>query len=524
MAKKERKLRTAVAWATKWLWIPAKGGLAHMWSLHNIPLWLVSTYAPVVGAKLEALWTVLVVRGQYHRARRYVGSIDIESASEVLLRAKESLRASVARSIDDTQDIYPVVMTPANWARHLSTNFTHEDLLDEPSIVRQKLYDAEKNRAALINRRNAVSTGKQDIPAVEEAERTALKELAEAQKSMTVGFADTTMRLVKLYFEAVTKGAINRAATLLSASCLDKQALAQTASETLSQARLATADAKGKDPTNLLNQLNDQIASLTLDIDYYHKILESADNPLPAKLPKATDGEASIWQEIVLTCTKNTGASSNMSSSKVAHNNWQTGLWFWSASGSSDSAESESATKHNTTNTDIQIAFRAMKVAIQRPWMNAGILAQSSSFYRTVKDPISSLSPADTKTKLNSLNTSVPNAENSLLPSFPTSFVVVKDVHIVFAATGNFDDSFVKNATKSASSGGGFMCFSTGKSEASSDHREGAVVSSDGTHLSIKIAAPQIIGWINELVPKDNSAVNYNTYPEDEFKTSPKSD
>ncbi|KAK4096766.1 hypothetical protein N658DRAFT_489702 [Parathielavia hyrcaniae] len=35
MVKKERKLPTAVAWATKWLCIPAKGGLAYMWSLHN---------------------------------------------------------------------------------------------------------------------------------------------------------------------------------------------------------------------------------------------------------------------------------------------------------------------------------------------------------------------------------------------------------------------------------------------------------------------------------------------------------
>ncbi|KAK3366186.1 hypothetical protein B0T24DRAFT_638197 [Lasiosphaeria ovina] len=33
---------------------------------------LVSTYAPVVDAKLEAMWTVIVVRGQYHRVRKYV--------------------------------------------------------------------------------------------------------------------------------------------------------------------------------------------------------------------------------------------------------------------------------------------------------------------------------------------------------------------------------------------------------------------------------------------------------------------
>ncbi|KAF5643093.1 hypothetical protein F52700_2808 [Fusarium sp. NRRL 52700] len=73
---------------------------------------LLQTYAPVVDAKLEALWTLLVVRGQYHRVQSYLGQIEIESASEILQEAKENFRASVSGSIDDKEDIYPVVMTP----------------------------------------------------------------------------------------------------------------------------------------------------------------------------------------------------------------------------------------------------------------------------------------------------------------------------------------------------------------------------------------------------------------------------
>ncbi|KAF5682937.1 hypothetical protein FDENT_7458 [Fusarium denticulatum] len=73
---------------------------------------LLQTYAPVVDAKLEALWTLLVVRGQYHRVRSYLGYVDIESASEILQQAKENFRTCVSRSIDDLEDIYPVVMTP----------------------------------------------------------------------------------------------------------------------------------------------------------------------------------------------------------------------------------------------------------------------------------------------------------------------------------------------------------------------------------------------------------------------------
>ncbi|KAF5577605.1 hypothetical protein FPCIR_12007 [Fusarium pseudocircinatum] len=72
---------------------------------------LLQTYAPVVDAKLEALWTLLVVRGQYHRVQSYLGYVDIESASEILQQAKENLHARQSRSIDDPEDIYPFAMT-----------------------------------------------------------------------------------------------------------------------------------------------------------------------------------------------------------------------------------------------------------------------------------------------------------------------------------------------------------------------------------------------------------------------------
>ncbi|KAF5689247.1 non-ribosomal peptide synthetase [Fusarium circinatum] len=73
---------------------------------------LLQTYAPVVDANLEALWTLLVVRGQYHRVQSYLDYVDIDSASEILQQAKENLRARVSLSIDNTEDMYPVVMAP----------------------------------------------------------------------------------------------------------------------------------------------------------------------------------------------------------------------------------------------------------------------------------------------------------------------------------------------------------------------------------------------------------------------------
>jgi len=50
-------------------------------------------------------------------------------------------------------------------------------------------------------------------------------------------------------------------------SCLEKQAAAQMASESLIRAKLATEMARGNEPANLLSVLEDQILSLSMDID-----------------------------------------------------------------------------------------------------------------------------------------------------------------------------------------------------------------------------------------------------------------
>ncbi|KAJ5171289.1 uncharacterized protein N7500_004072 [Penicillium coprophilum] len=83
---------------------------------------MLAYFAPIVDARLEALWAVVLIRGQYHRVCRYIGFMDVESSSEILLKAKENLRLSVMRSLDDTEDIYPVYFSPASWAQYRSTS------------------------------------------------------------------------------------------------------------------------------------------------------------------------------------------------------------------------------------------------------------------------------------------------------------------------------------------------------------------------------------------------------------------
>lgn len=549
---------------------------------------LLSSYAPVIDAKLEALWTVLLVRGQYHRVRKYVGYIDIESASETLQRAKESLRASVSRSIDDTEDIYPVVLTPSNWARNLSTNFKPEDLLSSETVVRDQLLTAEKERASLILQRNALLGGQQDVATAEAHLTTARNTLASANIDLVTGYSDTAINAIQLYFDAKTKDAENKAAatnnivtTAGSAAlaeinsslrsyfeppltpaqfakikdaqvkCITSQTAYQQAGEAYSRAQLAASAARASDKSTAIQTIDERINSLTMDIDYYTKSLKGSVNPTGAAIKKltangseaatdtapATDGpavptelhippqdgdKASIWQTITFQYHHHENNDSTMATSSVSHSDWSTGLFFASASGSSDTAFAENASQHKMEKTDISIGMRVMKVGITRPWFNGNLLRETSEFYHTNNDTISGGLPSTVKEGLDhNDSTLLDTANKAAMPSWTTGFVVAKDVHILFKSDSNFTAEQVTSMQKSSQTGGGFLCFSCGKSESSSDYRSQAQVVASGQTLSIKIPAPQILGWISELCPATDFQPKYTPLPKDEIKLHP---
>lgn len=363
---------------------------------------LLTTYAPVIDSKLEGLWSVLLVRDSVssptrdmwlhqvltcpisdHRVRKYISYLDIETASESLQRAKESLRASVTRSIDDTEDIYPVSFTPNNWAKYLSTNFRPEDLLSNVDYTRTQLQNATKERTILIMRRDALVNGRQDIKALEKAATDASNALRTAQVNMVKGYGDNAISCIQMYFDVVSKNAQNKTAAIkgltdtnmtelnaalektsepklspeqwnslkdMQAKCLQNQANVATANDALLDAQMAASQARGSDPTNALEVMNERITSLTMDIDYYNKMLEASSNPMqvpitvatvdaegkpltkttdpegkrapdPAPaLPPSQDGDgASVWTDFLLSSKASTSKSTNASSSSVSH-------------------------------------------------------------------------------------------------------------------------------------------------------------------------------------------------------------
>eukprot|EP00727_Mastigamoeba_balamuthi_P005321 m51a1_g14788 putative protein (267) ;mRNA; f:490315-491205 len=79
--------------------------------------------------RIDNYWTDVVVRGYHHYVKEALSYLDIETDAELIEKSKQKMRQSETLSIDQSTSIWPVKLEPANWAEHLTTRFTPEDLL-----------------------------------------------------------------------------------------------------------------------------------------------------------------------------------------------------------------------------------------------------------------------------------------------------------------------------------------------------------------------------------------------------------
>ncbi|KAK4120675.1 hypothetical protein N657DRAFT_701401 [Parathielavia appendiculata] len=522
---------------------------------------LLSTYAPIFDARLEGIWTLLVVRGQYHRVKYFLGLIDVGSASDPLLKAKENVLASVMRSIDDSEDIYPVIFSLSTWARSLSTAFKPEDHLASEPLIREELMEKQKERAVLLERLNNFKAAEQDVEALERKVDEARSSFLQARDAMLENYSDTAINAIEMYFDVQArnpdKGKGSTVAEDIERGDLNGalESALQSASEALARASLAAAMGRGSDAKTAVATMQERIASLTIDIDYIVKILGSSDNPLgvdvhvpdpdatvpegspegtsPATvkvLPKPTslparvvptqpvlprkEQFASTWQEVVWKLDTATTWKNSMASVFQSHMDWSVDF-FGSASGSEDKQESHKSASSTGKKRDQPGIPRDEGGHRQAVVRRVGPAPQR----RLLPHPVDAISAMDPDAVVKALNPEPGDyslvakklgpAWNSVLPSYPTAFVVAKDIHLVLRSDKDWDSSQVDDLHRSMSAGGGFLCFSVSKSESSEEHRTAAAVAHRGEYLSIRIPAPQIIGWCLELTPKDASQAAY---------------
>lgn len=589
----ERYLKGVSAWedekATKLA--EAEGAADQAVALEQYAKWLADEAASRE-ATLESKFADLVVKGYYHEVRAAVASLDIEAPGEALENAKARMRASGVSSLDESETVYPVTFSPQDWAKGLSTNFQPEDLLLSPDLIQQEIVEKQQQITNLQSQATYLqSTHTGDEQKLHDAVAAAQDALDSALTDLTDQYGANLITAVRTYYAAAgnkaTSGGADKA--IADANAQDgsgkktdpltpeqwqalqkgfddvnqKQQTLTSAGAKLVQLQAAEQAAKTTDASQLIATITAQVGELQQQIQRLQSMLFSpqgqatlqsratvdaegkvtyapAPDPDPAKplpAPMPAPGE---WTDFVFEFDSSKHSSSSAHTESASQTSWDVDLFFGSASGSSSSAQSEAWAKTSAKAASFQLAFRAMKVTIDRGgWFDPSLFARTSEMYNLGKpdksnyDPVSYGAAVDSngapldlatllgssagattvKAALQGLIDGPDHKKPSVLPAYPIAFIVVKDVTIHITSMDQQTANNAASATSSSSYSGGIFCFSVSGSSSSSSASQSAYSAASNTGLTIKIPGPQILGWFMEYVAADES-VSYQKMPD----------
>ena len=468
---------------------------------------------------------------------------------------------------------YPVDLTPDDWFLDLPSDLDPANLLQDPAFIADAINTKRQALLASISQVQAMLNDmptKGDIKAAAEKLQVAQNAYVQAQNNLVSSYADNTVAAVNMYLQMETggvagggdtdeeilgdlnteakkvdkakggdgtKGATKKDGTALVAA--DVQTLltgqktligAQSALQTSSQAvadagmNLASQQASyfGDLPlilarmqaqlADLVNQQNDLGAAMGPGVTPLPKLGNAPAKPVPATVNKSETSQR--FMDLQMSFSTSDMEASASTDTSFSQTSWSVDLFFGSASGSSSSSSAVTAKNSFDTKTEIQVAFKAAKIDIERDWLDPGIFKLSKDMSRLSTTKVSEGALPTKSVKDSSGNTStvidwpnVPALNSALFPSFPVAFIVVKDVNITFNATESSLKAVQTVLDSKSAVGGGFLCFSASSSSASHSDHSSTSVKSEGTTIRISMPGPQILAWYLEMTPADQSTV-----------------
>ena len=93
----------------------------------------------------------------------------------------------------------------------------------------------------------------------------------------------------------------------------------------------------------------------------------------------------------------------------------------------------------------------------------------------------------------------------SILPAFPVGYIICKDVLIKVSKMDLATTEEKRHIMEKSQASGGFLCFSYNKSDENSKDTSRAAFDTASDGMLVRIPGPQILGYIQQIVPKDNS-------------------
>ncbi|KAF5623945.1 uncharacterized protein FTJAE_10492 [Fusarium tjaetaba] len=449
-----------------------------------------------------------------------------DQTGEALQQAREDLRSCANRNMDDTEDIYPINLVPSDWAKSLSDPSQQ----DNTGGSQSQLQDAISRRSFFKARKNALMAALGDLKPLQKAADDARAAVDAIEAEMAKRFTDSAIVCIKIYFSQACSTAQDDIAAIRGLNDTNKIELSTLlqkyqqgplsdeqwkfllelqmkhvqssndlvkATEALNRAQSEVLQATSRDRGDELAGINDQIASLTVEIEKYQNMLRGTGSQNYQETSNAFQGSASTpgWETLTIDSWTSTQSQSRLSCTSSSNPAWATNLLSSSESGITSFTTSGQRNTLSTENTDVKVVFSARKVAIDRPWFKAQVLGKST-------DPTANISAgnAEDVRKLFASGSIIDTTECQL-PAWTTGFLVVQDMCITLTSHTTFQGSEVQDIDDCLSSGGSLLAFRAFKSGTDGNKGAGYGMKSDDKMIQIRISAPQILGWFTQTSP-----------------------
>ncbi|QGI87309.1 hypothetical protein CEK25_002265 [Fusarium fujikuroi] len=457
------------------------------------------------------------------------GLISADRADEELQQAREDMRSCVNRNIDDTEDIYPLNLVPSDWAKSLSIPSQQDDT----ASIKSQLQDTIRQHRFLEARRDTLMTVG-DFKSLQKAVNDARAAVYATEAEMAKGFTDTVAECIKLYFAQVCSMAQDSIAAVKGLNNANKMELGTLpqkyqggplsdeqwrflvalqlkhvqnlndlaeASKTLNRAQVEVSQVNGRDKGVELGVINDQIASLAVEIEKYQNMLRETGSQNFEKISDAFQGNASTpgWETLTIDSRTLMQTQSGLSCTSSANLAWSTNILSYSESGLTSFAAVDQGRTLSTENTDVRVMLSLTKVAIDRPWFNAQVLGKGTGPIASTAAKLLAGNAEDVR-KLFASGSIIDTTECQL-PAWTTSFLVVQDVCITLTSHTTFQRSQVQDIDNCLSSGGSLLVFRACKSDTNGNQGAGYGIKSDDKMIQVRISAPQILGWSTQISP-----------------------
>ncbi|GIJ92596.1 hypothetical protein Asppvi_001874 [Aspergillus pseudoviridinutans] len=506
--------------------------------------------------ELHARWMDWVVNGDKFRVDYCFALVDRDSVMARIERAKEATRDAMLTSIDGTEWAQ-VSLEPKNWAalcREKALAWAERNPVDTEFLemraenLRKMLASYNVYKETFLDDKEAGTSGTANVPpatsgtapsgesqppatsgsqapaASSHQEATIQSTEAELQQALRdiytaeVAINDAKKKdgVVKdpelnTKLEVATKKWLNASKTLAGLrSQFDVNQLTAAGRHNLSRSisshiegLKAQLDALDSKIAKAAGGLNNIILGVRKDETIIRSGDADAEHPSSA-VPKGDGKSADVWTKIKFDVSTKEDEMKSKENNLSGSFNVDVGSWWASVKAQTTVSSSSKTFETKMSQCSVSGSFSAMVVTIRRPWLHADLFqdfdidipegTKLSPGARTMRDWIENGDETTNDKRTN----------YGKFPAYPTSFIVAADTVLEFksneAASKEMASSLSTDSSIQASYGPWGL--KTGASVKTDNKESSQKMTVNGGTLRIEFQAPQIIGWVSEILPQ----------------------